>query len=196
MGRPTIGVLSLQGSVQEHLAALARLDGVRPMPVQTLDALQQIDGLILPGGESTTLSRLLRIFSLMEPLKARILAGMPVWGTCAGMILMANRLVSEPAHLGVMDIAVRRNAFGRQIDSFRTEAVVPEVSPHPLPLVFIRAPWVESAGAGVRILCRTGGHITAVRQGRMLATAFHPELTGDLSFHLYFSGMVQDALQL
>jgi 5'-phosphate synthase pdxT subunit len=191
MGPLTIGVLSLQGSVIEHGKALSRFENVRVLEVKTQETLKEVDGLILPGGESTTLSKLLTLFSLMEPLRERILSGMPVWGTCAGMILLAREIMGEPPHLGVMDITVRRNAYGRQIDSFRTLANIPEVSDHPLPLVFIRAPWVEAVGEKVTVLCRNEGRIVAVRQGHMLATSFHPELTDDPCFHRYFLTMVE-----
>lgn len=187
----TIGVLSLQGSVIEHVRCINCLPDVQCIEVKTLDALQKVDGLILPGGESTTMGKLLHFFNLMEPLKKRILEGMPIWGTCAGMILLANNLVDEPAHLGVMDITVRRNAYGRQIDSFNTKVTLPEISDKEIPLVFIRAPWIEKAGANVEIVCELNGHIVAARQGNMLATSFHPELSNDLSFQKYFVSMVQ-----
>ena len=192
MGPLTIGVLSLQGSVIEHDRALSRFENVRVLEVKTRDSLEKVDGLILPGGESTTLSKLLTLFTLMDPLRERILSGMPVWGTCAGMILLAREIVGEPPHLGVMDITVRRNAYGRQIDSFRTLANIPEVSDHPLPLVFIRAPWVEAVGEKVTVLCQNEKRIVAVRQKHMLATSFHPELTDDTSFHRYFLTMVEE----
>lgn len=187
----TIGVLSLQGSVIEHVRCINRLPDVQCIEVKTLDALQKVDALILPGGESTTMGKLLHFFNLMEPLKKRILEGMPIWGTCAGMILLANNLVDEPAHLGVMDITVRRNAYGRQINSFNTKVSLPEISKEEIPLVFIRAPWIEKAGANVEIVCELNGHIVAARQGNMLATSFHPELSDDLSFQKYFVSMVQ-----
>lgn len=188
----TIGVLSLQGSVAEHIQCLNRLPDVKGVEVKTTQALAQIDGLILPGGESTTMGKLMCFFGLTEPLKQRILEGMPVWGTCAGMILLANNLVNEPAHLGVMDITVRRNAYGRQIDSFTTNVILPDISDREIPLVFIRAPWIENAGPDVQVLCRLNGHIVAARQNNMLATSFHPELSEDLSFLKYFAAMIQN----
>lgn len=186
-----IGVLSYQGSVAEHMNMLRQLDGVEAIEVKTLSSLNAIDALILPGGESTTIARLLNIFGLMEPLRERIKNGMCVWGTCAGLILLADTVVGEKPHIGLMDITVRRNAYGRQLDSFRTNAVIEYVSNKPIPLVFIRAPWIESVGGNAEILCELGGHITAARQGNMLATSFHPELTEDLSFHKYFVNMVK-----
>ena len=187
----TIGVLAVQGSFAEHLRMLARVGGVRPLPVKSRAELEAADGLILPGGESTAQGRLLRDFGLLDPIREKIRQGMPVWGTCAGMILLARRIAGgEPAHLGVMDITVMRNAFGGQLESFTDTAAIPEVSADPLPLVFIRAPWVESAGPGVRCLARKDGKIVAVRQGSLLATSFHPELTGDDRFHRFFTDMV------
>ncbi len=188
----TIGVLALQGSFREHLRALDRMSGVRGVPVKSRSGLEKIDGLILPGGESTAQGRLLRDFDLLEPLGARIRRGLPVWGTCAGMILLAKRIAGgEPTHLAVMDISVRRNAYGGQLDSFTDSAVIPAVSPRPIPLVFIRAPWAEKTGDGVQRLAALNGKIIAVREGKMLATSFHPELTDDLSFHRYFAGLME-----
>lgn len=187
----TIGVLSLQGTVSEHMQALSRLEGVTPLPVKTLSALEQADGLILPGGESTTIAKLLKIFGLMEPLRRRILEGMPVWGTCAGEILLAKEILGEQPHLGVMDLKVRRNAYGRQIDSFTHYAPVLEVSETPLELVFIRAPWIEAVGKKVQVLCQINGHVVAARQGAMVATSFHPEFTQDLTFHRWFAQQVE-----
>lgn len=191
MSKITVGVLSLQGSVEEHMHMLSSIDGIIPREVKTLEALNEVDGLILPGGESTTISKLLRIFGLLEPLKERILHGMPVWGTCAGMILLAKQIEGEQPHLGVMDITVRRNAYGTQLDSFTTNAVIPEISKEEIPLVFIRAPWVEAAGENVNVLCKVQNHIVAARQGNMLVTSFHPELTEDLAVHRYFVGMIK-----
>lgn len=185
-----IGILSFQGTVIEHKKALSKIDGVEPVEVKTLDALNSVDALILPGGESTTISKLLNIFGMMEPLRKRIQDGMPVWGTCAGLILLAKEIVGEDAHLKVMDIKVERNAFGRQIDSFRKEAVISEISPDPIPLVFIRAPLIESVSDDVKVLYEINGSIAAARQNNMLVSSFHPEFTDDLSFHKYFVNMV------
>ena len=183
----TIGVLALQGAVAEHLERLQALPQVQGMQVKTVADLYDIDGLILPGGESTTMGKLLREFDLLEPLTEKIKAGLPVWGTCAGMILLAKSIVGQPDnHLGVMDITVQRNGYGSQLDSFSTDMLLPDISTTPIPLVFIRAPYVESAGSNVKVLAKVGDKIVAAEQANMLATAFHPELTSDLTFHRYF----------
>lgn len=183
-----IGVLAFQGSVEEHMRAVERC-GHTGVLVKRVKELESVDSLIIPGGESTTVSRLLNIFGMTEPIKKRITDGMPVWGTCAGMILLAKNIEGEKPHLGVMDITVRRNAYGRQSDSFTANAVIDEVSAEPVPLVFIRAPWVSSVSGNARVLCEINGHIAAVRQDNMLATSFHPELTDDLSVLEYFIKM-------
>lgn len=183
----TVGVLALQGAVAEHLELLGRIPGVRGAAVKTLEELQALDGLILPGGESTAIGRLLRSFGLLEPLHAQIAAGLPVWGTCAGLILLARRIAGESAaHLGLMGIVARRNAYGGQLDSFRTEVLLPAISARALTLVFIRAPYIESVAPGVEILAEVDGKIVAAAEKNMLVTAFHPELTGDVRFHQYF----------
>ncbi|HML88199.1 MAG TPA: pyridoxal 5'-phosphate synthase glutaminase subunit PdxT [Methylomusa anaerophila] len=188
----TIGVLALQGAVKEHLDRLNSLPDVAGLAVKKAADLNNIDGLILPGGESTTIGKLLREFNLSPILIDKINRGLPVWGTCAGMILLAKAIIGEETrHLGVMDICVRRNAYGSQLDSFATELVIPKVSSSPVPLVFIRAPYVEETGKDVQILARVDGKIVAVEQGNMLATAFHPELTDDLTFHRYFAEKVR-----
>ena len=204
---PTIGVLALQGDVREHVAALAAA-GARPVTVRRTTELAAVDALVLPGGESTTIEKLLKAFGLYVPLRERIAAGLPVYGSCAGMILLADRVEDATADqegLGGIDMTVRRNAFGRQVDSFEEDLVVPALSEPgegPLHAVFIRAPWVEQVGADVEVLARTGapgasgtgdGKIVAVRHGRLLATAFHPEIGGDGRVHRYFVGMVRDA---
>ncbi len=189
-----IGVLAFQGSVEEHINSLSRIDGVMPCEVRRFSELNTINGLILPGGESTTIAKLLNEYAMLEPIIGMIKNGMPVWGTCAGMILMAKSIINEhKIHLGVMDISVRRNAYGSQLDSFSTSLCIPEVSENEIPLVFIRAPWVEEAQTGVKVMAKINGKIIAVRQGNMLATSFHPELTEDVSFHRYFANMVQAA---
>ena len=188
-----IGVLSLQGSVCEHTAMLKKIKDIEPIEVKSLEALKMSDGLILPGGESTTISKLLHDFGLFSTLRKRIENGMPVWGTCAGMILLAKNIVGEKPHLGVMDITVRRNAYGRQIDSFEEECTIPSVSKQKIPLVFIRAPWIENAGENVDILCRLKGHIVAAKEKNILVTSFHPELTDCTLFHQYFVKMVKEA---
>ena len=170
---------------------LARLDDVHGFAVRTRDELALADGLILPGGESTAQARLLRDFGLLDALAQQIRAGLPVWGTCAGLILLAGDIVGEQPHLGLMAVTVRRNAYGRQLDSFRRQICLPAVSAQPVDLVFIRAPWIEQVQAPAEILATVDGHIVAARQGWMLGTSFHPELTGDPAFHRYFAGMVR-----
>ena len=181
-----IGVLALQGGVIEHLKQIEAL-GHKGIEVKVAEDLEKIDAIILPGGESTTIGKLLRITGLMEFLREKIQSGMAVWGTCAGMILLAKEIEYEPFnYLGVMDIKVRRNAFGTQIDSFKTKKVIKSVSDKEIELVFIRAPYVLEAGTDVDILCKVNGNIVAARQGNILATSFHPELTNDLSFMKFF----------
>lgn len=188
----TIGVLALQGAVQEHLDCLNALPDVTGVIVKKAADFESIDGLILPGGESTAMGKLLRQFELTQVLTDKIQSGMPVWGTCAGMILLAKNIVGEKScHLGLMDISVQRNAYGSQLNSFTTNLLIPSVSPSFIPLVFIRAPYVESAGPGVNVLATVDGKIVAVEQNNMLATAFHPELTGNLAFHSYFAEKVR-----
>lgn len=189
-----IGVLALQGAVAEHLACLNALDDVTARAVKTRAQLDEVDALIMPGGESTTMGKLLVEYDLMKPLQDRIQKGMPVWGTCAGLILLANQIVNQDwTYLNVLDVAVRRNAYGTQLDSFTSRAVVDKVSPEPMPLIFIRAPFIEKAGPEVEVLLRLNGHIVAVRQRNILATAFHPELTGDLRFHQFFVNILSGA---
>ena len=196
----TIGVLALQGDVREHLAAL-RAAGCAATPVRRVSELEAVDGLVLPGGESTTIAKLARTFDLLEPLRARIKDGLPVYGSCAGMILLADRIVDGTADqetFGGLDVTVRRNAFGRQVDSFEEDVVVDGVDGGPVHAVFIRAPWVESVGPAATPLAAvtTGpaaGKIVAVRQQQLLATSFHPELMGDGRVHAYFCDMVRTA---
>ncbi|MEU6392275.1 pyridoxal 5'-phosphate synthase glutaminase subunit PdxT [Streptomyces sp. NPDC046939] len=190
---PVVGVLALQGDVQEHLVALATADAVA-RPVRRPEELAEVDGLVVPGGESTTISKLANLFGLMEPLRARVRAGMPVYGTCAGMIMLADKILdprSGQETIGGIDMIVRRNAFGRQNESFEAAVDVRGVEGDPVEGVFIRAPWVESVGASVEVLAEHGGHIVAVRQGNALATSFHPELTGDHRLHGLFVEMVR-----
>ena len=192
----TVGVLALQGDVAEHLRAITAA-GAHPVPVRRPAELAAVDGLVIPGGESTTIWKLAAIFDLVEPLRERISAGMPVFGTCAGMIMLASRLVeraSEQETFGAIDMTVRRNAFGRQADSFESDIEIHGAGGPPFRAVFIRAPWVEEVGPGVEILAtepRTG-RIVAVRQGPALATAFHPELTQDNRVHAIFTDMVRE----
>jgi pyridoxal 5'-phosphate synthase pdxT subunit len=197
---PVIGVLALQGDVREHVAALEAC-GARAVPVRRESELDAVDAIVLPGGESTTMSRLLATFELLDPLRARIASGMPTYGSCAGMILLAREVLDgrpDQQQLGGLDVVVRRNAFGRQVDSFETDLVFDGVGA--VHAVFIRAPWVESAGPGVQVLAtvpRTdaagaaAGRVVAVRQGVVLATAFHPELTGDTRVHGLFCELVR-----
>ena len=187
-----VGVLAIQGAVAEHLELLNQIPDVCAQEVKYLDELNEIDGLIIPGGESTAIGRLLRDFNLLQPLKERILNGMPVWGTCAGMILLAKSLENDPTvHLGVMDITVERTAYGRQLGSFTTEVEIEKISSNKIPLVFIRAPYVTQVKSDVDILLEVNDHIVACQQKQMLATSFHPELTKDTSFHRYFINMIK-----
>ncbi|MFJ1929034.1 MULTISPECIES: pyridoxal 5'-phosphate synthase glutaminase subunit PdxT [unclassified Streptomyces] len=190
---PVIGVLALQGDVREHLIALASADALA-RPVRRPEELAEVDGLVVPGGESTTMSKLAALFGMLEPLRERVAAGMPVYGTCAGMILLADKILdprSGQETIGGIDMIVRRNAFGRQNESFEAAVDVAGIEGGPVEGVFIRAPWVESVGARVRVVAEHGGHIVAVRQGNALATSFHPELTGDHRLHAYFVDMVR-----
>ena len=187
-----VGVLAIQGAVAEHLELLNQIPDVCAQEVKYLDELNEVDGLIIPGGESTAIGRLLRDFNLLQPLKKRILIGMPVWGTCAGMILVAKSLENDPTvHLGVMDITVERNAYGRQLGSFTTEVEIEKISSNKIPLIFIRAPYVTQVKSDVDILLEVNDHIVACQQKQMLATSFHPELTKDTSFHRYFINMIK-----
>ena len=187
---PTVGILALQGSVIEHESMLRKI-GVNTLRVLKPEHLEQIDGIILPGGESTTLGKLLKLFSIAEPLKAKIENGLPVFGTCAGLILLAKEIEGEEPHLGVMDIRVRRNAYGRQIDSFIAHEVIEEFSPSPLELVFVRAPAIEKTFGKAKVLKELNGRIIAARQNNMLVTSFHPELTDDETVHRYFLNMFE-----
>ncbi len=182
-----VGVLALQGDFREHLFALEEC-GVTASPIRRASELAQIDALVLPGGESTAIANLARSFELFEPLKNRIASGMPVYGSCAGMILLADRVLDAALGqetFGGLDITVRRNAFGRQVDSFEADLEFSGITNPPIRAVFIRAPWVESVGSGVEVLA-TYEHAVAVRQGPLLATSFHPELIGDNRIHRYF----------
>jgi len=189
-----IGVLALQGDTREHLAALTEA-GAQASTVRRRSELDAVDALVIPGGESTTMSLLLREFDLLEPLRQRLADGMPAYGSCAGMILLAAEILDagapgrEAEALGAIDMTVRRNAFGRQVDSFEGDIDVVGLA-EPVRAVFIRAPWVERVGPDVEVLARAGDHVVAVRQGPVLATAFHPEMTGDRRVHKLFVDMV------
>jgi 5'-phosphate synthase pdxT subunit len=193
-----IGVLALQGDVREHVRALGEV-GAEARPVRRPSELDDVDALVIPGGESTTMSKLAVDFGLLEPLRKRVAGGMPAYGSCAGMIMLATDILDgrpDQQSLGGIEMAVRRNAFGRQVDSFEAPVVIDGIAGPPFHAVFIRAPWVESTGAEVEVLGRVAsgpaaGRIVAVRQGNLLATAFHPELTGDLRVHRFFVEMAR-----
>lgn len=198
---PTIGVLALQGDVREHRRIIESL-GAPTVAVRRPTELERVDGLIFPGGESTTIDKLLRAFELREPIRERIKRGMPVYGSCAGMILLADRIeggTADQQTLGGIDMTVRRNAFGRQVDSFEADLDFPAVgNGEPVRAVFIRAPWVEQMGPAVEVLAAVAsgpavGRIVAVRQGALLATSFHPELTGDVRVHRLFLETVKES---
>lgn len=198
---PRVGVLAVQGDVREHLYAVERAGAVG-VTVRRPSELEGVDGLIIPGGESTTMDKLVRAFELYEPLRARIAEGLPVYGSCAGMIMLADRIADGRADqqtLGGLDITVRRNAFGRQVDSFEEDLHIRAIGGGPMRAVFIRAPWVEECGPDVEVLAAVeegpaAGRVVAVRQGHLLATSFHPEVTGDHRFHQLFVQMVRDAV--
>ncbi|WP_026917811.1 pyridoxal 5'-phosphate synthase glutaminase subunit PdxT [Gordonia shandongensis] len=208
-----IGVLALQGDVREHLGALERC-GARPVPVRRPAELDALDGLVIPGGESTAIGRLLRVFDMVDPLRGRLRDGLPAYGSCAGMILLATTILdtrADAVHLDAVDASVRRNAFGRQTQSFEADVpfagITDTPGAQPMRAVFIRAPWFEEVGPDVEVLARVedplsdppvsdgagGGRIVAVRQGDVLATSFHPEVTGDVRVHRYFVDMVAAA---
>ncbi|WP_018350152.1 pyridoxal 5'-phosphate synthase glutaminase subunit PdxT [Longispora albida] len=195
-----IGVFALQGDSREHLEALAECDVVA-RPVRRPEELATVHGLVIPGGESTTMSKLVGIFGLLDPIRERIKGGMPVYGSCAGMIMLADEVLDgrdDQVTFGGIDMVVRRNAFGRQVDSFEADVDIEGLEGDPFHAVFIRAPKVESVGEGVEVLARISGGeadgtIVAVKQGNLLATAFHPELTGDLRVHSLFVDMVRAA---
>ncbi|MFL6166824.1 MAG: pyridoxal 5'-phosphate synthase glutaminase subunit PdxT [Ornithinibacter sp.] len=197
-GIPHIGVLAVQGDVREHLAALAA-SGAHASTVRRPAEVTEVDGLVIPGGESTTMDKLVRAFGLQAPLRERIAGGLPVYGSCAGMIMLADRIADarpDQETLGGLDITVRRNAFGRQVDSFEEDLHIRELGGEPVRAVFIRAPWVEDAGDAVQVLARVehgpaAGRIVAARQGNLLVTSFHPEVTGDHRVHQLFVDMVR-----
>jgi 5'-phosphate synthase pdxT subunit len=190
---PVIGVLALQGDVREHARALEEA-GASARPVRRLPEVEAVDGLVIPGGESTTLWRLAVAFGLLGPIRTLIQDGLPAFGSCAGMIMLADRLLDgAPGQqtFGGIDMTVRRNAFGRQVDSFEDQVTLDLGTREAFPAVFIRAPWVERAGPGVTVLGSDGGRIVAVRQGALVATAFHPELTPDRRVHELFVSIVK-----
>jgi 5'-phosphate synthase pdxT subunit len=183
-----IGVLALQGDVAEHIASLGDC-GVIASGVRSKEEIQSIDALVIPGGESTTIAKLARAFGVFDLIKSRIASGMPTYGSCAGMILIADQILDggvDQEGFGGIDAQVRRNAFGRQVDSFETDLTFASISGAAFRAVFIRAPWVESVGTQVEVLASFNGHPVAIRQGHLLATSFHPELTGDNRIHSFF----------
>ncbi len=186
-----VGVLALQGDFREHLAVLRGM-GVDAVPVRTRDELAGVDGIVIPGGESTTIGKLAERYELLEPLRAAIAGGMPALGTCAGMIVLAHDAAghSQPL-LGVLDVVVERNAFGRQVDSFEEDLAVDGFD-EPVRAVYIRAPWIEKVGSGVEVLARSEDHPVMVRQGNIIATSFHPELTDDDRIHRMFVAAVEE----
>jgi 5'-phosphate synthase pdxT subunit len=187
-----VGVLAYQGDVREHLAALAAV-GAEPVEVRTLAELETVDALVLPGGESTVIGKLAARYGLLGPLRDRLAGGLPALGTCAGMILLAREVEGPPQELlGVLDARVRRNAFGRQVASFEAEVDVKGVDGGPVSGAFIRAPWVADAGPAVEVLAEVDGKVVAVRQGNLLATAFHPELTGEVRLHRWLVDLVAE----
>ncbi len=196
MEKKYIGVLALQGAVREHRRMLEGL-GARSLAVKYPAQLEECTGLVIPGGESTAIGKLMMRHGFIQPLRRRIEMGMPVFGTCAGMIVLARELVEgDQPLLGLMHIKVRRNAYGRQLDSFEDRLDISGIEPEgPFTGVFIRAPWIEEAGPEVQELSRRQGRIVMAREGNMLVTAFHPELTGDARVHRYFLGMVNGTLK-
>jgi len=194
-----IGVLAFQGDVREHILVLERL-GVDVVKVRRPEELASIDGLVIPGGESSVMDKLVRLFGMFEPLRTAIDGGLPVFGTCAGLIMLSDKILDAMADqktLGGLDVDVRRNAFGTQIDSFETSLVMPAVTMDPIPATFIRAPIVERVGSTVSVLARLDdGRIVAVEQGNLLGISFHPEVNGDTRVHEYFLGRVAASLEL
>jgi len=191
-GAPRVGVLAYQGDVREHLAALEAA-GAQAVEVRTLADLDAVDGLVVPGGESTVIGKLATRYGLLEPLRERAAAGLPVFGTCAGLIFLAREVEGPPQDLlGVLDVRVRRNAFGRQVASFEAEVDVKGVDGGPVAGAFIRAPWVADAGPEVEVLAEVEGKVVAVRQGNLLATAFHPELSGEVRLHRWLVDLIAE----
>lgn len=184
--RSSIGVLNLQGDVAEHLDHLERL-GVNARPVKTPQDFEDLAGLIIPGGESTCLARLLDIFGIKDRILDEFQRGLKLWGTCAGAIIIADTIVGEPSFFPLIDIEIQRNAFGSQLDSFMSEASIPRVAPEPIPLTFIRAPKITRVGSDVEVLLQLDGYIAAAESPGVLVTVFHPELTPSLAFHRYFA---------
>nr|WP_295605208.1 pyridoxal 5'-phosphate synthase glutaminase subunit PdxT [uncultured Terrisporobacter sp.] len=186
-----IGVLAMQGAYEEHINILQDLD-VSPVEIRNKNDLQNIDGIIIPGGESTTMGKLIRTLDIYDDLKEKIESGMPVWGTCAGMILLAKSICNDDTvHLGTMDIEVKRNAYGRQLGSFNTKSKVKDIG-EDIEMVFIRAPYIENVDDNVKVLSVVDNNIVAAKENNMLVTSFHPELTSDYRVHKYFLKMVEN----
>lgn len=193
-GKLRIGVLAVQGAVQKHMEMLERC-GVHAVPVRFPAELDEVQGLVIPGGESTTVGKLMDRYGLDKKIIERVGEGMPVFGTCTGMILLAKNIVGSDQHrLGLMDTTILRNAFGRQVDSFEANLDVKEIGGKPVHAIFIRAPYATEAGENVKVLAEVDGHMVLVRQDNLLGCAFHPELTEDTRVHKYFIGMVKDSL--
>jgi 5'-phosphate synthase pdxT subunit len=189
--KPVVGVLGVQGDVEEHLRALAAA-GAEPRSVKSVAELAPVEGLVIPGGESTTVIRLLKRFGLDAPIRERVRAGMPLWGTCMGLIVAAHDVADlNQETLDLIDVTVRRNAYGRQVASSEVPLAIPALGPEPFPAIFIRAPWIERSGPEVEVLAEHGGHGVFVREKNVLGTSFHPELTGDARVHEYFLDMVR-----
>jgi 5'-phosphate synthase pdxT subunit len=195
-GSPRVGVLALQGDFREHLTVLTAL-GAEAVTVRRPEELESVDGLIIPGGESSVIDKLSRLFGVAEPLRSAIAAGLPVYGTCAGLIMLADTVldsITGQHSIGGLDVDVRRNAFGSQLDSFETDLTIPVLGDPPMHAVFIRAPVVERVGSGVTVLASLeDGRVVAVEQGNLLGTSFHPEVTADYRFHHYFLSKVRAA---
>ncbi len=190
-----IGVLAMQGAFMEHINALKKLD-VEAMSIRDEKDFDMIDGLIIPGGESTAIGKLLTVFNLKEKLQNKIEQGLPVWGTCAGMIILAKKIAGlDITHIPVMDVEVVRNAYGRQLGSFAVNEEIRGIKNGPFPMVFIRAPYIKQVGGNVSILAEVNGKIVAAREKNMLVTSFHPELTGDLRMHQFFINMIKEKNQ-
>ena len=191
---PRIGVLALQGNVIEHLRALEEVDA-ESEPVKTREDLAGVSGLVIPGGESTTVMKLLDRFDLAQPIRDRVGCGMPLWGTCMGLIVTAHDVVEMPGQptLDLLDVSVRRNAFGRQAASAEVDLAIPVLGPQPFPAIFIRAPWIERTGPSVEVLATLDGHVVLVRQAHVLGSSFHPEMSPDRRVHRYFLKMVASA---
>jgi 5'-phosphate synthase pdxT subunit len=188
-----VGVLAVQGSVREHVSCLSGIEGVTPLAVKTREDILSLDALILPGGESTAIGKIIKEFSLIDAICELNQRKKPIWGTCAGMILLAKEIADEDVfHLGLMNIKVRRNAYGGQLDSFTVKTHIPEVSDGMQTLIFIRAPIIEETGREVKVLAKVNDKAVAARQDNLLVTSFHPELTDEVSFYRYFINMITD----